>query len=121
MIDWKQKVLEYIDQTKDFFIEQAPAFVQEIIAYGRALSILYLFVCPIIMCLSSLLIYYSTRERIFNDYGCVKDGRGRGALGAIVGSIIFLTSSIAFMKNVDQALMTWFAPKLYIIKMINIK
>ncbi len=118
---WEDKIVQYMEKSADFMLENAPSFFQEIVAYGRAKALLFLVGTPVFLVAASCITYYSFRAKLHPK--CWADVCGPGEshyiAGRIVGPLFMLISFIVFMCNIEAALMVWFAPKLYILKQIK--
>ena len=113
-----KKIIEYIDGTKDFLLENAPSFIQEVVAYGRAKSILILGLCPLVFILS-LLICWNSSKNIKVDRYDMAEGSTKYLISCIASGILAFIVFIIFCSAAEPSLMSWFAPKLYILKMIS--
>ena len=117
--DWKEKIIEYIEGTKDFLLENAPSFFQEIVAYGRAKSLFCLVILPLIFIGGIVSSVRAFRIRSFGEYGDVIPGTGGYIVLRIVGLGLAFFSFVMFAVLIDDAILCWFAPKLYILRKIK--
>ena len=118
MTDWKEKIIEYIEGTKDFLLENAPEFFREIVIYGRARSLLLLILCPLVFLSSIIMMYHCFKIRAFDSVSDVIPGKGAYVAFRVISIVICFISLISFLQGIGDALMCWYAPKLYIIKQI---
>lgn len=118
-MNWQDRILQYIEETKDFLLENAPSFFSEIAAYGRAKSILVLILLPIFFISGIVISYKASKEPVFGKYADIIPGKSGFLVLRISGWAVSLISFIVFMTCVDDSLMCWFAPKLYIIRQIT--
>lgn len=112
------KIIEYVDGTKDFLLENAPSFIQEVVSYGRAKSILILGLCPLVFVLSLLICWNSSKNVKIDRYD-MAEGSTKYFISCIASGMLAVIVFIIFCSCAEPSLMCWFAPKLYILRMIR--
>ena len=116
LISWMESiggaVQDGAEATKDFVIEQAPIFVQEIINFSIACHIAWVIVC--LLLLAPSLIYLGYRSFI-----AFKNSRSEMCDGYILGCVLSFCfagiSIIAAGVHIYWLMMAWIAPRLYLI------
>jgi hypothetical protein len=107
---WLSKLREAADTGGSFVLDQAPAIVQEKIAYGRATETLW---CVVGVLLLLLAYWFSKRAmRWFDEM----EGNPFGFIGA---GVFAFFGVILTLIHVDAALKVWFAPRLYVIEWLS--
>ena len=110
----------------DFAAEQAPLVCQEIVAYGRVyhtawIAIIFVLWSTVVMFLW-LNIRKVTRDDSWDDSELTPQGV-RGLVGSIVFAIATFVLSIeggtGIFSHGKDAMLAWFAPRLYIVEYIS--
>jgi len=101
----------------DFALEQLPDIAQQYVAYGRMSATAHLIVFSVLVA-AALYVFLAKgllNKTEKNEYGHWKDGRMAASLGG--GFISFLLGGIA-LTQVNNFLLVWFAPKVWLLKEI---
>lgn len=117
-----KKILEYIDGTKDFLLENAPSFFQEVVAYGRFMSFFYLCACPVLLIICLSFVWYHMKN-IKNDNTRPYKDLNDGCMKHVIFTIIFCVFSLVFFctacSGFEMSILAWSAPKLFILKYLK--
>lgn len=103
-----KKLLEYIEGTKDFILEQAPDIIQQILEYETRSTMLW-------MCLFSFLTFIGV---IVCIWGVFSKKSIFDKPGAMVGFLITPMMVIGLMANLDNLIKIKVAPKYYVMEKI---
>jgi len=119
------KVIQYIDVTKDFILENAPSFFQEIVQYGRFMSLILGLLFPILTVLFTSLLWHHLKnikrssERSSVRYGDLEVGCAKHVVFSIIYGIVAFIFFINFLANFQMSILAWTSPKIYILKFIK--
>ncbi len=108
-------LLEIIQETKDFTLEQLPLVAKEIINFGIADSVI-----TIVVCLGALLASYKSIRWGIREG--TKEKYGFGPEHGLVCTIGSMTAAIAFLILVNSTTSLAkcvFAPRLYLIEKVS--
>lgn len=108
-----QKVIEWLDSTKEFVIDQAPVLIQETLRYYH-LSIIFGIVILSIIFLSSLAFFlYHFFHPIYEEYNFMS---GKTIVSLLFGGLISLISFVILFCIIDDAIKIHVAPKYFLIQ-----
>lgn len=109
-VDWTSKLIEYIDGTKDFLLEKAPHFLQEIVTYGRVMGTIY--------CFLFLIFFFGTVMLMKKLNSLCEEEPDAGETYAVLGIIclifIIISTLVFLFSYLPDLIKAWFAPKLFI-------
>lgn len=114
-----KKLLEYMENTKDFVLENAPCFFQEIATYGfiknSTLSIVGLFL--LIFCVYAFWKNFKSIEfeEVRNSYNQLKVDSYKNVAMIVLSSIGIIVGVLGFIICFEPAIKAFFAPKVYIL------
>ena len=99
------ELLELVKSTKDFTLEQAPLYFQELVAYEISSSCVAIMACTIFLILS-LSFLINDKKSMSTDSKLIIN---------TICSIIAFTSIICLFENVDSVIKAKIAPRVMII------
>lgn len=108
-----KKLMEYMDGTKDFLLEQAPEVMREIVVLGRAYCITGAGVCVAM----ALMIFLICRKVIKSDIDWYeRDGLAMITMTVNIVLVMGLITSFALSMYYLKA---WIAPRVYILSYLK--
>ncbi len=108
-----KRLLEYLDGTKDFLLEQSPQVLKEMMRYKTISAILNIFLCFSIICVCLGVFLYCFKSSDRSKYGDREFWQIAGMFTPIfVGAVLF----VQLCCNIDELIKIKVAPKYYIIK-----
>ena len=110
-----KKLVEIVERTEDFCIEQAPAIVKEFFEFERATAILGICLCVFLMSVSISVVCFSFKKAKDEDDGDVFYHDGWTLVFGL-SNIPVLLSFVFLCINIYNLVMLNIAPKWYIIK-----
>ena len=111
-----EKILDYVQRTEDFALEQIPQVLVEMIKYYRISSICESIMMVIIMTITAILSYTCIKSPKRDDFG---DKLTPNVLAPIFLGFIFFICFIIFCVSMDTLIMSYSAPKFFIIKTLT--
>ncbi len=124
-----KKIIEYIDGTKDFLLETAPSFIQEIILYSITKQLIILSLCigiSIFICILFSSAHKWCKEEnkkedalLQKKYGNNSDADDVHVVIMTILFVCFIVSGGFALNALFELLHAWLAPKLYILRMIR--
>lgn len=110
-----KKLIQYIDGTKDFLLEQSPEIFKQLVLYGRIKSLMLMLMFPIFIVVS-IFIYRKINKSTDGSNSWAYDNENECIFLGIIGVILFMVLGIFFVCGLDHFVSSWFAPKIYILK-----
>lgn len=109
-----KEVLNIIQSTKYFVLEQAPDLAKDIVSYGRIFSLFELSI-SIFLVVFTVLFFKFTKKRVKNN-----DWNDDCWMPiSIIGTIVIIIGVISSIVNVEQAILAWCAPKMYLLEYVG--
>jgi hypothetical protein len=107
-----KQLVDVVEKTKDFTLEQAPDVVRQIVTYGRAMNTFCIAVSIVSVALGCWTVgKFKNREEA--EYGDPSSGQ---IIWGIASVALFFTAVMTFSINIQMFFMSWFTPKLFVIK-----
>ena len=105
------KLIEYIDSTKDWVLETAPEIFQQIVTYGfwKSLILSALFFSIGLACVFLIRFCYKAPK---DQWNMMQD---RYVALSLISGVIALIFFVGFLCNIETFIKATVAPKLYII------
>lgn len=115
--DLTKKLIEYLDGTKDFILENAPSFFHEVVIYGRAVySLASISIFLIVVCCPIIVWKCLKKIKFSRVHEMLEDGSTKYLVICLAIVPILIASVINLPWLTDLCLMSWFAPKLFLFK-----
>lgn len=115
--DLAAKLVEYIDSTKDFVLEQAPAFFREIVFYGRAYYTSCLALSLVIFAAGTTCAWRcGKRVKEDRQYASLEEGSTKYLIATLALGALSFVGFLGVFGCFSRFFMSWCAPKLFIIK-----
>jgi hypothetical protein len=111
-----QKLIEYIENTKDFVLEQAPDVIQQVLKYEKTSSYLTATLMLLLLCAALITGYYFWRHPALDKYGSREFG---SIFGLLVPCIATPMLFIQLCCSVDRLVKIYVAPKYFLIGLIQ--
>lgn len=110
-----QKILSYIEGTKDFVLEQLPDVIQQALKYEKICAILWIALLSVFIPCLIIFACYSYKHPVIDKYGsldtfsCVK---------IVLPCFFLIPSVIGYFGNIFTLLKICIAPKYYLISFV---
>lgn len=111
-----EEISGWIEQGKDFVVEQAPLVVQEMIHWGMAECVFWIGLGSI-LCTASIVAVLIMRRWIKSQTeGLTNDERGCCFIISAICAATFLANSVIIFTNIYYLCFIYFAPRLYVME-----
>ena len=110
-----QKLLEYLQNTEDFVLEQVPELVQQALKYEKISSYLNSGLMILLLNIAIYLGYYFWKHPVLDKYGSREFGSILCTLIPCIASLLFF---IQLCYSVDTLIKIYIAPKYFLICLI---
>jgi hypothetical protein len=110
-----QKLIEHIENTKDFVLEQAPDIIQQALKYEKISSYLTAALMLLLLCAAISIGYYFWKYPSLDKYGSRELGSFLGIFIPCIASPLFL---VQFCYSIDKLVKIYLAPKYFLINLI---
>lgn len=109
-----ENLLNYMNETKDFVLNQSPELIGEIISYHKAInfSCIGIFLPIFLICLG--IFYYYLKYPKLEKYGITCETY----VSLLVSSFFCLLTFIFLLESFRDLIGIYFSPKYFIIKMV---
>lgn len=111
-----QKLIEYMESSKDFLLEQSPELIQQALRYEKASAYFSSALMAILLCAAVSIGYYFWKNPTLDKYGSREMG---SFLGAFIPLIITPMFFVQLCYSVDKLLKLYIAPKYFLITLIS--
>jgi hypothetical protein len=111
----KKKLLEYLDKTGDFVLEQSPEVMQQALRYHHISATLTFFFCLFSIIILSSIAYNCFFYPTLDKYGCREVG---SVLGCVIPLIFIWISCLGIFSSVDTLLKVLCSPKYFLLQLI---
>lgn len=110
-----KKLIDYIDGSKDFLLDQAPQMFKEMIKYEYLVSILEAIFFLILISSAIYILYLSITNPARDKY----DSRSyENLLGIVIPSILIVPLILGFWNGMTTAIQIKMAPKYFLLEKI---
>lgn len=109
-----EKLLDYVEQTGDFVVEQAPLVVQEMITWGITHCVFWIIIVSIVLLPIIAICGYFFRIGVKDDWDfdyCIPSG--------MVGGVSLIFWFLVIASNIYDLLYIYFAPRLFILDQLK--
>lgn len=111
-------ITESLSQGKDFVLEQAPLIAQEIVQYGRVTKPITTVACAIAVIFCFVII--NRGFKTIKNAGKYEDCEiFKGSCYIVSGGLTGGCFIVGFCQSLQECILVWFAPRLYIIEYIK--
>lgn len=109
-----QKILDYLEQTEDFVLEQAPDVILQVLRYERITSILgAIFLC-VLFFVALIAGYYFWKYPTVDKYGSRETS---SVMGVMIPCVFLPFLLIQVCLTVDKLIKLYTAPKFFLIEL----
>jgi hypothetical protein len=109
------QLIEYMEQSKDFILQEAPDIIREMFLYEKISAWCGFIFC--VFCFFSCIsvFIYSWYYPSLDNYGCLKT---ETFMPRLFSTVLSFLAFIGLISNLDTLIKIYFAPKYFIIKII---
>jgi hypothetical protein len=111
-----QKLLDYLQNSEDFALEQIPEIVQEALKYEKVSAYLSIGLMLLLLSIAAYIGYHSWKHPTLDKYGSREIGSFLGV------AIPFCTAPMLFIQfccSVDKLIKMHLAPKYFLIELVT--
>ncbi len=111
----QQKLIDYLEGTHDFLLEQAPEVIQQALRYEMISSITSCIFLVASLAVVTTVMYYNWKNPVLDDYKSRTSSNVLGIFLPVMISIGLLTPTIL---TVNKLIMLYVAPKYFLIQLL---
>jgi hypothetical protein len=111
-----QKLLDYLQNTEDFVLEEVPEIIQQALKYEKISSHLNAGLMIILLSLAITIGYHFWKYPTLDKYGSREMG---SFLGAFIPLIIAPLFFVQFCYSIDKLVKIYIAPKYFLITLVS--
>jgi len=109
-----QKILEYLEQTEDFFLEQAPEVILQALRYEQIISILGAVIFLLLASGTVVVGYHFWVNPKIDQYGS-RDFIS--SMGVMIPCIVSPLLVVQLCISIDKLIKVYFAPKFFLLQL----
>lgn len=112
----KEKILSYLESTKDFVLDQAPDVIQQALRYHYINSIVGIFVCSFLILTLISIAYYNYSHPKLDEYGSWETIT---FIFCFIPSMFCLPLFAGLLSDIDKLIKISTAPKYFLITLFK--
>ena len=110
-----EKLLEYMQRTDDFFLEQSPALIKQALEYEKISAWLEVVIFTSLLLGAMSIAYYSWKHPSLDKYGTRETG---SFLGVFMPLIFIPLVLVGIYSSIDTLIKISIAPKYFLLKLL---
>jgi small-conductance mechanosensitive channel len=110
-----EKILEYLNETQDFVLEQLPQVIQQALRYEKVAAFVLATLMLVLLTLAIFVFYYSLQHPGLDKYGSRSTA---SVLGMFLPGALSAFLFIQFCVSADRLIKIYLAPKYFLIQLI---
>src|ERR1700688_4041455 len=110
-----QKLIEYMESSKDFLLEQSPELIQQALKYEKVSAYFSATLMVVLLSVAVPVGYYFFKNPTLDKYGFREIG---SFLGAFISFIITPIFFVQLCYSVDKLLKIYISPKYFLIQLL---
>lgn len=110
-----QKILSYIDGTKDFVLAELPEVIQQALKYEKISAIFWVVLLSIFIPFLITFAYYSYKHPILTKYD---NWEAISCIKVVIPCFLLIPATVGYIANILDLIKICVAPKYYLISFI---
>ncbi len=111
----QQKLIDYLEGTHDFLLEQAPEVIQQVLRYETISSITCCIFLVASLVVVTAIMYYNWKHPVLDTY---KSRTPSNVLGLFLPAVLLAGLFPSAVFTVNKLIMLWVAPKYFLIQLL---